>query len=133
MDDWDKLKAELLEDPATRKAYEERRPAYELASKLMELRSRLKLSQKQLAAKAGMTQPEIARLESATVQPTWETVSRILAAVGAAVDITVHDSLGKKVKLSIVPSEQAPRTKRKSPSGSGVSARRPAAKQRASI
>jgi hypothetical protein len=39
MDDWDKLKAELLEDPDTRQAFEERRLAYELASTLIRLRT----------------------------------------------------------------------------------------------
>lgn len=101
MDDWDKLKGELLEDPTTRAAYEARRPAYELASKLVEIRTRLGLSQRQLAAKARMTQPEIARLESAAVQPTWETLARVLGAVGAEVDITIRDQHGKLVKVSV--------------------------------
>ena len=39
MDDWDRLEARLLSDPATREAYEKRRPAFELASKLIELMS----------------------------------------------------------------------------------------------
>lgn len=102
MDDWHKLKAKLLEDPATRAAYEARRPAYELASKLVELRTRLGLSQRQLAAKAQMKQPEIARLESASTQPTWETVSRVLGAVGAEIDIRVRDEHGKLVKVSVL-------------------------------
>lgn len=116
MDDWDKLKAELLEDPATRAAYEARRPAYELASKLVELRTRLGLSQRQLAAKAQMTQPEIARLESAATQPTWETVSRVLGAVGAEIDIRVRDDHGKLVKVSVLthpPVAGVPRTSRR--------------------
>ena len=101
MDDWDALKAELLEDPATRAAYEARRPAYELASKLVELRTRLGLSQRQLAARAHMTQPEIARLESAAVQPTWETIARLLGAVGAEIDIKARDEHGKLVRVSV--------------------------------
>ena len=101
MDDWDKLKSELLDDPATAAAYEARRPAYELASKLVEMRTRLGLSQRQLASRAGMTQPEIARLESAAIQPTWETLSRVLGAVGAEVDIKVRDEHGKVVRVSV--------------------------------
>lgn len=102
MDDWDRLQAELLDDPAMRAAYEARRPTYELASKLVELRMRLGLSQRQLATKAHMTQPEIARLESAAVQPTWETISRLLGAVGAEIDIRVRDEHGKLVKVSVL-------------------------------
>jgi transcriptional regulator with XRE-family HTH domain len=115
MDDWDKLKAELLDDPATRDAFEARRPAYELASKLIEMRNRLGLSQRQLAVKARMTQPEIARLESAAVQPTWETVSRVLGAVGAEIDIKVRDPQGKLVKLSVLgPGPKTPPERKKS-------------------
>lgn len=101
MDDWDKLKAELLEDPATREAYEARRPAYEIATKLIQVRHGLGMSQRQLAAKAGMTQPEIARLESGHVQPTWETISRVLGAVGAEIDIKVRNRAGKVMRISI--------------------------------
>lgn len=114
MDDWDKLKAELLDDPATRAAYEERRPAYELASKLIQMRNGLGISQRQLAAKARMTQPEIARLESGAVHPTWETISRVLGAVGAEIDIRFRNEQGKLVRVSVLPAEPGAATRRKS-------------------
>ena len=101
MDDWDNLKSELLEDPATREAYERRRPAFEIASKLVQLRSRTGLTQREVAKKACMTQPEIARLESGAIQPTWETIARVLGAFGAEVEIRFRDSEGKADKLSI--------------------------------
>ncbi|MBI5949844.1 MAG: helix-turn-helix domain-containing protein [Chloroflexi bacterium] len=113
MDDWDKLKAELLDDAETRRAYESRRPAYELASKLIEMRTGLGISQRQLASKARMTQPEIARIESGAVQPTWETISRVLGAVGAEVDIRVRDARGKLVKVSVVPGAPRDGTRRR--------------------
>jgi transcriptional regulator with XRE-family HTH domain len=103
MDDWDKLKSELLEDPPTMEAFERRRPAYELASKLIQLRMRTGLTQLALAKRANMTQPEIARLESGTIQPTWETVARVLGAFGAELDIRFRDSAGHAGRLSIVP------------------------------
>ena len=114
MDDWDKLKADLLDDPATRAAYEERRPAYELASKLIQMRNSLGISQRQLAAKARMTQPEIARLESGAVHPTWETISRVLGAVGAEIDIRFRNKQGKLVRVSVLPAEPGVATRRKS-------------------
>jgi transcriptional regulator with XRE-family HTH domain len=112
MDDWERLREELLEDPATREAYEQRRPAYEIASKLMELRHGLGLSQRDVAAKARMTQPEIARLESGQVQPTWETMSRVLGAVGAEVDIKARDAHGKLVKVSVTTTPASSRPRR---------------------
>ncbi len=118
MDDWDALKSELLNDPATREAYDARRPAYEIASKLLRLRAELGLSQRQLAARAHMTQPEIARLESGQVQPSWETIARVLAAVDARIDIKVRDATGKLLTLSVLPGQaaQRPRTARHSQS-----------------
>ena len=107
MDDWDRLKGDLLKDPATRAAYEARRPAYELASMLIDIRTRLGITQRQLAARAKMTQPEIARLESAQVHPTWETVSRILGAVGAELDVKVRDEGGKVVRIAVKPAHPA--------------------------
>lgn len=102
-DEWEQFEAELLEDPETRAAFEKRLPAFELASKLITLRSKLGLSQRQLADAANMTQPEIARLESGTIQPTWETLSRVLHAVGAELAIRVRDKDGKLVRVSMSP------------------------------
>jgi transcriptional regulator with XRE-family HTH domain len=127
MDDWDKLKAELLEEPATRAAYDERRPAYELASKLIQVRTGLGMSQRQLAAKARMTQPEIARLESGAVQPTWETISRVLGAVGAEVDIKVRDQHGKLVRVSVLLGDSGIAPRRKPPRVGAARASKPEA------
>ncbi len=116
MDDLDRLEAKLLADPATRAAYEARKPAYEIASKLIEIRTRLGISQRQLAAKAGMTQPEIARLESAQVQPNWDTLYRILGAVGAELDIKLRDGEGKLVRLALKPAAPAAARRSRRPS-----------------
>lgn len=96
MGEWDKFKDELLTDPATRAAYEARKPAYELASKLIALRKKLGMSQRDLAKAAGLKQPHIARIERGDVSPTWETISRIFAAVGAELDVTFK---GKRLKV----------------------------------
>ena len=103
MDDFERLKAELLADPDVLAAYNERLPAYEFASNLITMRTRMGISQGQLAAKAGMSQPEIARMESGLVCPTWETISRLFGAVGAEIDIKFEDEEGKPVRLTISP------------------------------
>jgi DNA-binding XRE family transcriptional regulator len=96
---WERFKDELLADPETLSAYDAQHAAYDLASKLIELRKRLGLSQRDLARAAGMKQPEIARIEKGRVSPTWETVSRILRAVGAEVQLTLRVPGGKRVKV----------------------------------
>lgn len=47
-----------------------------------ELRKSAGLSQRALAAKAGTSQPAVARYESGTATPSWETLQRLAAACG---------------------------------------------------
>ena len=102
MDEWKAFKEKLLEDPATREAYDKAKPRYDLASLLISLRRATGLSQRDLAKRIGMTQPEISRIEAAQVQPTWETISRLLSGLGADVEAKVRDREGKirRVKLN---------------------------------
>jgi predicted transcriptional regulator len=74
------------------------RPRGEFASILLGLRRELGLSQRQMAALAGMSQPEIARLETGTVSPTWETVMKLLRAVDARLEVKVKRR-GRLVKI----------------------------------
>ena len=113
MDDWDRLEARLLADPATRAAYEKRKPAYELASKLIELRNSLGVTQRQIATRAKMTQPEIARLESGGVDPNWETLARVLSALGASLEIKARDPDGKIVKVTLAPAAEVAERRKK--------------------
>lgn len=100
-DDWSQFREQLLADPATRAAYEARKPAYEFALQLAELRRRKGLSQAALARLAGITQPEVARLEAAEASPTLDTMARLLSAAGAGLDIKFRDAEGKLVRLPI--------------------------------
>ena len=92
----------LLEDPATRAAYEARKPVYAFAVQLAELRRQKGLSQAALARRAGMTQSEVARIESAEASPTFDTMARLLAAAEADLDIRFKDARGKVVRLPMV-------------------------------
>jgi transcriptional regulator with XRE-family HTH domain len=113
-DEWTQFRKKLFEDPATRAAYEARKPAYKFAVQLAELRRQRGLSQAALAKLAGMTQPEVARLEAAEASPTLDTMARLLAAAGADLDIKFKDSGGKVVRLPLVfkGAQLAPRASR---------------------
>jgi predicted transcriptional regulator len=74
------------------------RPRGEFASILRALRREFGLSQRQMAALAGMSQPEIARLETGTVSPTWETAMKLLRAVDARLEVKVKRR-GRLVKI----------------------------------
>ena len=87
MSEWKTFKGEILGDLEARAVYDARKPAYELASKLISLRKKLGLSQRDLAKAAGLKQPHIARIERGEVSPTWATTSRIFEAVGAELEV----------------------------------------------
>ena len=113
-DDFKKFRDKMLEDPATRAAYEARKPAYAFALQLAELRRQRGLSQAALATRAGMKQSEVARIEAAEASPTFDTMARLLSAAEAELDIRFKDARGKTVRLPMVltGAEHAPRSKR---------------------
>lgn len=55
-----------------------------------EARSRAGLSQRQLARRAGTAQSVVARVENGQTSPTWETLSRLLAAAGFELGATLE-------------------------------------------
>jgi transcriptional regulator with XRE-family HTH domain len=63
----------------------EKDPAF--AGRLRELRAAAKLTQFDLAVKAGVKPSTIARLEQGAAQPEWNTVRALAAALGVGVEV----------------------------------------------
>ncbi|MEO5949841.1 MAG: helix-turn-helix transcriptional regulator [Candidatus Saccharimonadales bacterium] len=82
MKDWKTIKQELLKNPEVRTAYDELEPEYKLAHSLIKARIAQKMTQAELAERAGVSQVMIARLESGTNNSTVGTVSRVAAVLG---------------------------------------------------
>lgn len=57
---------------------------------LLGARTRARLTQRELAERAGTSQSVVARIESGTTSPTWETLTRLLAAAGFDFRATLH-------------------------------------------
>jgi len=68
--------------PEVAAAYEQARLRFELAEAVRVRREELGLSQRQLAERAGMTQPGIARFEAGRTTPTLPLLERIAGALG---------------------------------------------------
>lgn len=102
-DDWDVFHDELMEDPATRAAWEARRPAFELAKLVIDMRARLGLTQAKFAKKAGMKQAELARIESMQSMPSYATLARLFEAAGAELEVKFKDQEGKVARLKASP------------------------------
>lgn len=73
---------EQLKDPEFKAAFEAIEPEYRLAKRMIEARISQKLTQEELAKKAGVTQNTITRLESGSTNPTFATINRVAAALG---------------------------------------------------
>lgn len=68
-------------------AYEEARAALLLGQMVHDRRVELGLTQAELAEKAGMTQPQLSRLESGGATPTVPLLARLATALKADLDI----------------------------------------------
>jgi transcriptional regulator with XRE-family HTH domain len=81
---------------------------------LQAARARAGLSQRRLAQRAGTTQSVVARIELGETSPTWQTLTRLLAAAGFELDagITVRPVAGSHMLddvariLSLTPEER---------------------------
>lgn len=82
MKNWQIFKQELLKNPAIKQDYDKLAPEYKLASELLRARLNKKLTQTDLAKKAGVSQVIIARLESGQTNPTIETVNKVSRVLG---------------------------------------------------
>ncbi len=82
---------ELLKNKNVRKEYEKLLPEYELAKSIIEQRQRKKMTQEQVAKKAGMPQSTISRIEGLTHGlPKLSTLKKIADALDAKVVIKLE-------------------------------------------
>ena len=72
-----------------REGYEEARRAFLIGQVVRERRLALGLSQTEVAARAGMTQSALSRLEAGGVVPTIPVLERIALALGAELVVTL--------------------------------------------
>jgi len=81
------LKDKLLSNPETKGHYEKIKPEFDISKALISVRRKLSLTQRELAQKAGIKQPQLARIESGKQSPRLETIAIIAASVGYELDI----------------------------------------------
>lgn len=87
MKNWKTLEAELAKDPDIRAEFVRLEPEYELAKQLIEARLAGNMTQAELAARAGVKQAYIARLESGMANPTIASIGKISRALGLQLKI----------------------------------------------
>jgi len=84
---WKEFKREMLDDPEIRKEYEKLEPEYKLISQIIDLRTKKKISQRELAKRMNTKHPSIARFESGESNPTLAYLKKMADALDAELDI----------------------------------------------
>ncbi len=85
----DEVKAEALRNPAVRVEWDRTAVARTVASRVVRYRVEHGLSQAELGAKLGVSQPYVARLESSDRPPTLATLARLAQRLGLEFHIDV--------------------------------------------
>jgi len=84
---WDDIRAKLLADPAVKAEYEVLKDEFNIASQLIALRAITGLTQREFAQVVGMKQSQLARIESGKQIPKLETLAKLAASAGYAVEV----------------------------------------------
>ncbi len=100
---WDLYYQTQMGDPEMRALIEEELKALRVGAEVARLRRKAHMSQTQLAAKTGMSAPNISRIETSPAQNmTLETLVKIARALGRDVEIAfpARRSTGRRLKLA---------------------------------
>ncbi|WP_027405839.1 helix-turn-helix domain-containing protein [Anaerovibrio sp. RM50] len=87
MDDYERFLNEQLKDPEFKKEWDASQLEFEITEMIIAARHEQNLSQKELAAKSGIRQSNISRIENGQCVPNLNTLQRIAAGLGKKVQI----------------------------------------------
>ena len=90
--DWQELRGRRMAEPGAAEAYDAARLAFELGRRVRELRVEQGLSQTELARRAGMTQPAVARFEAGGTVPTLPVLERLARSLSAELTVQLAPS-----------------------------------------
>jgi HTH-type transcriptional regulator/antitoxin HipB len=82
-------RATRMDRPEAAEAYDQTRLRFELAEAVRIRREELGWTQRQLAERAGMTQPGVARFEAGGTTPTLPVLERLAGALGLRLTVTL--------------------------------------------
>lgn len=84
------LKAELMKDPGFRREYEKLEPEFQIARQIIGARIRQKMSQEELARRAGTGQAVISRLEGMNGKPSLSLLERVAKALNTKITVAIQ-------------------------------------------
>ena len=87
---FDDIKAQMMEDAEFHEEYDKLQPRYELISQIIEARKKMKMTQEELAKRAGTRKSNISRLESGSYNPSLDFLIKIAKGLGKDVHIEIR-------------------------------------------
>jgi len=87
---WGEVRDTFLAEPEVQQAYQELAPRLAIVRELISMREQRGWSQRELADRAGMKQPQLARLETGQVEPKLGTLQRLATAMGCRVRVRIE-------------------------------------------
>lgn len=89
--EWKDYKKELLKNPKVKKEYESLKPEFELAKSIIQARIKKKMTQEEVAKKAGIPQSTVARIEGLSAGiPRLSTLEKIADALGFRISVRLE-------------------------------------------
>lgn len=84
---WESIRDRVLADPEVKAEYDALEAEFNLASRAIAIRASTGLNQREFAERVGMKQSQLARIESGKQIPKLETLAKLAAAAGYAVEV----------------------------------------------
>lgn len=92
MSSYKEYKEKALRNPEVKVEYDALQPEYDIIQAMIDARNEQHITQKELAARTGITQADISRIENGTRNPSLAMVKRIA------------EGLGMQLRLEFIPS-----------------------------
>lgn len=87
---WTEKRQEIMSRPGAEAAYEDARIRFELGAAVRQRREELGLTQADLARRAGLQQPAVARFEAGGTMPTIPMLERLAKALGMRLSVQLQ-------------------------------------------
>jgi ribosome-binding protein aMBF1 (putative translation factor) len=89
---WKKIKKELLRDKEVKRLYDDLEVEYKIINEVISLRSKRKLTQKEMAVKMKTSQSALSRFESGVIEnPSLNFLKKMAAALGTKLSVRFVD------------------------------------------
>ena len=87
---FDEVHERLMKDEEFKTEYEKLKPRYELIAQIIDTRSRLNVTQEELALRVGTQKSNISRLESGSYNPSLDFITKVARSLGKEVHISLN-------------------------------------------